>query len=71
GVTLRVGRLGRKHPSYIGIKDRVTVGQVAREALDIKTPGTADQRRIAAALEQLGWKRQKQGSDGKRYWTKG
>ena len=68
---LRVGRLGRKHPSYIGIKDRVTVGQVAREALDIKTPGTADQRRIAAALEQLGWKRQKQGSDGKRYWTKG
>jgi predicted P-loop ATPase len=59
--------------TYIGTKDRVTVGQVAREALYIETPriGTADQRRITAALEQLGWKRQKQSWDGKRWWTKG
>jgi hypothetical protein len=53
--------------------DRVTVGQIAKEALHIETPkiGTADQRRIAAALEQLGWKRQPQSWDGKRWWTKG
>jgi len=59
--------------SYITLHDKVTVGQVGREALDIKTPhiGTAEQRRIAAALEQLGWKRQKQSWDGKRWWTKG
>ena len=42
--------------TYIGTKDRVTVGQIARECLHIETPriGTADQRRIAAALGQLG-----------------
>jgi integrase len=40
-------------------KDKVTVGQVARDALRIETPhiSTADQRRIAAALELLGWRR--------------
>jgi hypothetical protein len=27
--------------------------------------------RTAAALEQLGWKRQPQSWDGKRYWAKG
>ena len=54
-------------------QQRVTISQVAHEALHIETPkiGTADQRRIAAALEQLGWKRQPQSWDGKRYWTKG
>lgn len=38
---------------------QVTVSQVAREALGIDTPriGTAEQRRIAAALTQLGWQR--------------
>src|SRR5258706_8393924 len=38
---------------------KVTIGEVAREALRIDTAriGTSDQRRIAAALEQLGWKR--------------
>jgi predicted P-loop ATPase len=59
--------------SYITLRDKVTVGQVGREALDIKTPhiGTAEQRRIAGCLEQLGWKRQKQSWDGKRWWTRG
>jgi predicted P-loop ATPase len=59
--------------TYISTKDKVTVAQVAHEALHIETPriGTADQRRIAAALEQLGWKRQPQSWDGKRWWTKG
>ena len=44
---------------YLQQHSRVTVGQVARDALFIETPriGTADQRRIAAALEQLGWRR--------------
>jgi predicted P-loop ATPase len=36
-----------------------TILEVARNGLDISTPriGTADQRRIAAALERLGWER--------------
>jgi len=41
---------------------RVTIGEVAREALHIETArlGTADQRRIAAVLgEQLGWRRER------------
>lgn len=55
---------------YLKKHDKVTVGEVAREALDIDIPriGTADQRRIAAALEQLGWQRQKPDSQGKRWW---
>jgi predicted P-loop ATPase len=58
---------------YVEPKTRVTVGEVGRHAIGIETAriGTADQRRIAAALEQLGWKRQNQSWDGKRYWTKG
>jgi predicted P-loop ATPase len=57
---------------YLSGAGKVTVGQVAREALHIETPriGTAEQRRIAAALEQLGWKRQPQSWDGKRWWTR-
>lgn len=59
--------------NYVEPKTRVTIGEVGRHALGIETAniGTADQRRIAAALEQLGWKRQKQSWDGKRWWTKG
>ncbi len=58
---------------YLDGKSKVTVGQVAREALHIETAriGTHDQRRIAAALEQLGWKRQPQDWQGKRWWTRG
>jgi predicted P-loop ATPase len=53
---------------------RVTIGQVARDALHLETPkiGTADQRRIAAALERLHWRREnedgKTDSRGKRWW---
>jgi predicted P-loop ATPase len=38
---------------------KVTILEVARKALHIETPkvGTADQRRIAAALERVGWRR--------------
>jgi predicted P-loop ATPase len=51
---------------------KVTVTQVAHEALKIETPhiGTIEQRRIASALERLGWERAKVGSDGKRWWKK-
>jgi hypothetical protein len=50
---------------------RVTIGQVARDALHIELPriGTAEQRRIAAALVRLNWKRQPKDSEGKRWWT--
>jgi predicted P-loop ATPase len=56
---------------YLRTKTKVTVGQIAREALFIETPriGTADQRRIAAALERLGWSRQPKDWQGKRWWT--
>src|SRR5262249_49941312 len=45
---------------YLKGASKVTIGEVAREALHIETPriGTAEQRRIAAALERLNWKRQ-------------
>jgi predicted P-loop ATPase len=58
---------------YLNGASKVTIGQVAREALHIETPriGTAEQRRIAAALERLDWKRQPKDWEGKRWWTKG
>jgi len=45
--------------NYLKHEQRVTVLQVAREALELKTDkiGTADQRRISAVLEAAGWKR--------------
>jgi predicted P-loop ATPase len=60
---------------YLQTKDKVLVSQVAREALGIETPriGTADQRRIAAALERLGWRREHPDRiswDGKRWWVR-
>jgi predicted P-loop ATPase len=58
-----------KIAEYVGNKAKVTIGQVGLDGLGIEAPclGTADQRRIAAALEQLGWRRLKkdwEGSDG-------
>lgn len=52
--------------------DRVTVLEVARKALHMDTPrmGTADQRRVTAALERLGWERAPRGSNGERYWRR-
>ena len=65
---IRSRRVGRQHPRICRPKKRVTVGEVGRHALGFETAriGTADQRRIAAALEQFGWKRQTQSWDGKR-----
>jgi predicted P-loop ATPase len=58
--------------AYIGTKEKITVSQVAREALHIETPniGTAEQRRITAALDLLGWKRLKKDWKGNRWWSK-
>jgi predicted P-loop ATPase len=58
--------------AFVGARSRVTVGQVAREALFIETPriGTADQRRIAAALELLGWHRLPKNWKGERWWQR-
>jgi predicted P-loop ATPase len=58
---------------YLEVKTRVLISQVAREALGIETPriGTAEQRRIAAALQQLRWEREpKKDWKGNRWWTK-
>jgi predicted P-loop ATPase len=57
---------------YLKTQSKVTVGQVARDALHIETPriGTADQRRIVAALGQLGWKRQPKDWQGRRWWSR-
>lgn len=58
---------------WLVMQVKVTISMVAREALRIETPrlGTADQRRIAAALERLGWKRLPKDYQGNRYWAKG
>jgi predicted P-loop ATPase len=56
---------------------RTTIGSVAVNALGFKTErlGTADQRRIAAAMEQIGWRRErvdgKTDWQGKRWWVPG
>jgi predicted P-loop ATPase len=57
---------------YLALHPRVTVGQVAKQALLIETPkiGTADQRRIAAVLTNLGWTRERKDWEGKRWWSK-
>jgi predicted P-loop ATPase len=54
--------------AFLENNSKVTIGQVAREALHIETAkvGKADQNRIAAALEQLRWKRER--ADGKTDW---
>jgi predicted P-loop ATPase len=59
--------------AYLDEHPRVTVGEVAKDALFIETPkiGTADQNRIRAVLTNAGWSRErKRGSGGKRWWSK-
>ena len=60
------GRIG----AYLAPLSQAQVIDVAKEALFIDTPkiGTADQRRISAAMERLGWQRAARGSRGERYW---
>jgi predicted P-loop ATPase len=58
--------------SFVEACSQVTIGQVAKDALFMETPriGTADQRRIAAVLINLGWSRQPKDSKGTRWWSK-
>jgi predicted P-loop ATPase len=58
--------------NFLEFKTRVKIGDVARGALFFETPriGTADQRRIAAIMTRLGWRRLPVASDGGRYWGK-
>ena len=55
---------------YLATLEKTTVTQVARLALGIDPSrlGTAEQRRIAAVLEQLGWKRLDKDWRGTRWW---
>jgi predicted P-loop ATPase len=61
---------------FIVTQTKVTIGQIAKEALFFDTAriGTADQRRIAAALERIGWRREqptgKTDWRGKRWWIR-
>lgn len=46
---------------YLKTNTKVTVGQIAKEALHIETPriGRAEQNRIVAAMERIGWRRER------------
>jgi predicted P-loop ATPase len=59
--------------TFLDKHSRVTVGQVARGALEFENQriGTADQRRIASAMDRLGWKREKRTDAANRWWSKG
>jgi predicted P-loop ATPase len=54
---------------YIEDRSAVTVGELAHHALNFETAriGTADQRRIAAVLTNLGWGRGRR-TNSKRWW---
>ena len=59
--------------SYVLGKSKVTILEVAVHGLGFDKPklGTADQRRIGAALERINWERGERGTGGVRYWVKG
>jgi predicted P-loop ATPase len=60
---------------YLKTNTKVTIGQIAKEALLIETPriGRVEQNRIVAALERLGWRREKPPGQtdwqGKTWWV--
>ena len=58
--------------TYVGTRSEVTIGEIARDGLGIETPriGTAEQRRIAAALERLGWHREPVNWKGRIPWRR-
>jgi predicted P-loop ATPase len=55
---------------YLGGRDRTTILEVAVEGIGIERSrlGTADQRRIAAVLERLAWRRGKRDARGRQLW---
>jgi predicted P-loop ATPase len=65
-----------KISDYLGMNTRVTIGMVAN-AIGIETPrvGRTDQTRIAAAMERLGWERERpigrSDREGRVWWTLG
>jgi len=64
---------GENIRDYLAVHPRVTVSQVAKQALSFETPriGTHDQRRITAVLTNLGWAREhKKDWKGNRWWSK-
>ena len=56
---------------YLKTNTKVTVGQIAKEALHIETPriGRAEQNRISAAMERLGWRKEKKDWKGQTWWV--
>jgi predicted P-loop ATPase len=64
--------LNRKlNPSLKCPNGRTTVFEIAKNCLsfDVEKIGTADQRRITAILERLGWSRGERGTRGIRWWS--
>ena len=59
--------------AYLVNRTKVKISEVAEGALSFVRSkiGTADQRRIAAILELLGWHRLKKDRDGNRFWAPG
>jgi predicted P-loop ATPase len=57
--------------AWIAYKRSISIAEVARDCLAIETPriGTADQRRISAVLERLGWRRGPKDWKGNVSWT--
>ena len=55
---------------FLAESERVTVLEVAQTALGMDTHklGTADQRRVTAIMERLGWRRGKRDYKGNRWW---
>jgi predicted P-loop ATPase len=57
---------------WLTSKTKTTIGEVARVAIGIETPriNTADQRRIGAILERIGWRRGIKDSKGNIPWVR-
>jgi predicted P-loop ATPase len=57
---------------YLDGRERVTVGEVAKECLFMDTHKVSqpDQIRIKAAMTHIGWEKAKRGKGGVRYWRK-
>jgi predicted P-loop ATPase len=60
---------------YLKTNTKVTVGQIAKDALHIDTPrlGRAEQNRIVSAMERIGWRRERPLGEkdwqGKTWWV--